>query len=154
MTLDEIDRAILDELQRDARHRTNATISEAVGVSASTVGKRIRRLEAEGVVSGYRPLVDYERAGFPLQVLFVCTVGIAQRHEAVARILALDGVVDVREMMSGAGNLHVIGVGATKDDITAIAREIDEIGITVVDELLVRDEYSGPFSGFEPDDEP
>jgi len=58
--LDEIDRRILSLLQEDARNNTNAAISEAVGVSPSTVGNRIARLEAQDIVQGYHPNIDYK----------------------------------------------------------------------------------------------
>ena len=47
--LDETDRALIAELQRDAR-QSNQSIADALGVSEGTVRSRIRRLEEEGVV--------------------------------------------------------------------------------------------------------
>lgn len=147
--LDAIDRAILHALQEDARHNTNAAISERVEVSASTVGKRIARLEAQGIIRGYRPELDYERAGFPLQVLFVCTAGIAEREALIDETLGIDGVVNVRELMTGQKNVHIQVVGTTNDDITRIAHALDEMGYTVTDEILMRDEYTQPSVHFE-----
>ena len=88
--LDEVDRAILHALQEDARNNTNAAISESVSVSASTVGKRIARLEDRGVIKAHRSEIDYEKAGFPMQVLFVCTASIAEREDLIERTLDVD----------------------------------------------------------------
>lgn len=142
--LDDVDRAILHELQVDARNNTNAAISEAVGVSASTVGKRIRRLEEAGVVTGYRTTLDYERAGYALSVLFHCVAPVAERHTVVERLLELDRVVNVRELMTGEANVHVLVVGTTKADITATARAIDDLDVTITDETLLRTERDCP----------
>src|ERR1700730_3587017 len=49
--LDELDKAILRELQADAR-RTNRDIAAAVGVSASTALERTRSLRQRGVIRG------------------------------------------------------------------------------------------------------
>ena len=49
--LDELDKAILRELQVDAR-RTNRAIAAAVGVSASTALERTRSLRDRGVIRG------------------------------------------------------------------------------------------------------
>jgi DNA-binding Lrp family transcriptional regulator len=49
--LDELDKAILRELQVDAR-RTNRAIAAAVGVSASTALERTRSLRHRGVIRG------------------------------------------------------------------------------------------------------
>jgi DNA-binding Lrp family transcriptional regulator len=142
--LDNVDRAILFELQRDARNNTNADIAERIDVSASTVGKRIAQLETEGVLRGYDPDIDYERAGFPLQVLFICTVSITEREALIQEALEIDTVVNVREMMTGEGNVHIQVVGRTNDDITRSAHRIDALGFTVTDEILMRDEYTRP----------
>lgn len=151
--LDEIDHAILHALQEDARHNSNAAISERVGVSASTVGKRIDRLEENGVIQGYRPEIDYEQAGFPLLVLFICTAPITEREPLIDRTLDLEGVVNVRELMTGERNVHILVTGAANDDITRIAHEIDEMGYTVTDEILMRDEYTQPSVHFAPSNE-
>ncbi len=51
--LDRIDRRLLDALQQDAR-LTTQQLAERVGLSASPCARRIRRLEQEGVIEGYR----------------------------------------------------------------------------------------------------
>ena len=147
--VDEIDRAILQALQEDARQNTNAAISERVSVSASTVGKRIARLEDRGIIRGYRPEFDYEEAGFPIQVLFICTASIADRETMIQETLGLDGVVNVRELMTGQDNVHVQVVGASNDDITRIAHQLDNLGYSVSDEILMRAEYTQPSVHFE-----
>ncbi|WP_224449717.1 Lrp/AsnC family transcriptional regulator [Haloprofundus salilacus] len=146
--LDTVDREILHALQDDARNNTNADISERVGVSASTVGKRIRRLEANGIIKGYHTEIDYEKAGQPLRVLFVCTAPIANRSALIEKIFEVDGVVNVLEMMTGEGNIHVQVVGASNDDITRIAETIDSYDLVVNDEILIRSEYARPSTLF------
>ena len=146
--LDEIDRAILHALQENARKNTNAAISERVSVSASTVGKRISRLEHTGVIDGYRPTLDYEAAGFPIHVLFICTAAITEREALIRDTLALDGVINVRELMTGRGNVHVVAVGSSKDNITGIAHELDRLGYTLTEEILLREEYDQPLAHF------
>lgn len=142
--LDEVDLAILHELQEDARNNTNADISERVGVSPSTVGNRINRLEDEGVIKGYRPDIDYEKAGLPLRVLFVCSAPITERRAMVDAALEVNGVVNVREMMTGEHNIHIQVVVGSNDDLTAIAQEVDDLGLAVSEEILMKGEYSRP----------
>lgn len=144
LDLDEVDMAILRALQEDARNNTNADISGMVGVSPSTIGNRINRLEGEGVIKGYRPDIDYELAGFPLRVLFVCSAPITERRKFVDAVLDVKGVVNVREMMTGEHNIHVQVVVQSNDDLTRIAQEVDELGLTVNEEILMKGEYSRP----------
>lgn len=147
--LDEIDRAILHALQEDARNNTNAAISEHVSVSASTVGKRISRLEERGVIKAHRSEIDYEKAGFPLHVLFICTAKITEREALIEQALELEGVINTRELMTGQENVHIQVVGASNDDITYIAHALDDMGYTVTDEILMRAEHHKPSVHFE-----
>ncbi|MFH5797568.1 Lrp/AsnC family transcriptional regulator [Haladaptatus sp. CMAA 1911] len=147
-TLDDVDRGILHLLQQDARNVTTTEIGDAVGVSASTVGNRLQRLEKKGVIDGYHPKIDYHDAGFPLRVLFICTAPIPDREELGEKALDASGVVNVTEIMAGVENLHVEAVARTRDDVTAIARKLDEIGLDVVNEVLVKNEHSRPFDHF------
>ncbi|GAA5093202.1 Lrp/AsnC family transcriptional regulator [Microbacterium yannicii] len=62
---DEIDAGIVRAVSRNAR-ATLAELSAAVGLSVSAVQTRLRRLEARGVITGYRALVDAEAVGKPL----------------------------------------------------------------------------------------
>ena len=147
--LDEVDRAILYELQTNARHNTNAAISDRVGVSASTVGKRIAQLEDRGIINGYYPGINYEKAGFPLHVLFICTASIANRAALIEETLKIEGVLNVRELMTGEENVHIRVIGAVKDDITHIAQTLDNLGYSVADEILLREEYTQPSVHFD-----
>jgi Lrp/AsnC family leucine-responsive transcriptional regulator len=63
--LDEIDWRLLDALQADARLSYNA-LSKRVHLSPPAVAERVRRLEAAGVISGYRATVEPALAGQPL----------------------------------------------------------------------------------------
>ena len=147
--LDEIDRAILHALQKDARNNTNAAISERVSVSASTVGKRISHLEESGIIKGHRSKIDYEAAGLPIRVLFICTANIAERETLIQDALDLTGVINIRELMTGTNNVHIEAVGSSYDDITRIAHALDEMGYTVSDEIMMRAEYDRPSVHFD-----
>ncbi len=60
--LDEIDRRILTHLQRNAR-MTNAKLAELVGLSPAPCLRRIRALEAAGVIRDYVALLDSRAVG-------------------------------------------------------------------------------------------
>ena len=67
MTMDAIDRKIIRALQQDAR-LTNQDLSALVGLSASPCLRRVRKLEQDGILSGYTALVDQEKFGLPINV--------------------------------------------------------------------------------------
>ncbi|MGE4378115.1 MAG: winged helix-turn-helix transcriptional regulator [Burkholderiaceae bacterium] len=71
--LDRIDRKILDVLQRNARVPLTE-LAQEVGLSASPVSERVRRLERSGVITGYHARVDPQALGRPLLVFVELTL--------------------------------------------------------------------------------
>ncbi|WP_248897344.1 Lrp/AsnC family transcriptional regulator [Haloplanus halobius] len=148
--LDDIDREILYALQEDARNLSSGEIAERTDASSSTVRKRIQRLESDGVIKGYSAEVDYQKSGYPLRMLLFCTASIAERGDLIDDILDISGVVSVQELVTGEQNLLVTAVGETDNDITSVAQELLDRGLTVADEVLVRSHESTPFDDFPP----
>jgi len=151
--IDDVDRAILYALQEDARNMSSGDIAERTGTSDSTVRKRIQRLESSGVIKGYSASVDYQQSGYPLRMLLFCTASIPERGEIVPDILDIEGVVSVQELVTGEQNLLVTAVGESDDDITPVAQELLDMGLTVADEVLVRTYETTPFGKFDSDPE-
>ncbi|MFB6303670.1 MAG: Lrp/AsnC family transcriptional regulator [Haloferacaceae archaeon] len=150
--LDDVDEAILYALQEDARNMSSGDIAERTGTSDSTVRKRIQRLEADGVIKGYSASVDYQKSGYPLRMLLYCTAAIPERGDLVPEILKIDGVISVQELVTGEQNLLVTAVGKTDGDITPVAQELLDMGLTVADEVLVRTHETTPFGKFDSGD--
>lgn len=146
--LDNVDRGILHELQLNARNRTAQEIADKVDVSASTVRNRISELEANGVIEGYHPKIDYEKANLPLQVLFVCSAPPMERAEMVEQILDIRGVVDVRETLTGHRNLYVEAVGTDTADTARITDAMHDIGVSIESSEIMRQRRVQPFNHF------
>ena len=146
--IDDVDGAILYALQEDARNRSSGDIAERTGTSDSTVRKRIQRLESDGVIKGYTAEVDYQKSGYPLRMLLYCTASIPERGDLLPEVLAIDGVVSVQELVTGEQNLLVTVVGESDSDITPVAQELLDMGLTVADEVLVRSHETTPFGEF------
>jgi Lrp/AsnC family leucine-responsive transcriptional regulator len=66
--LDGVNRRLLEELQDEAR-LTLAELGRRVGLSAPAVAERLQRLEGEGVITGYRAMVDPRAAGLALSAV-------------------------------------------------------------------------------------
>ncbi|WP_423747248.1 winged helix-turn-helix transcriptional regulator (plasmid) [Haladaptatus sp. SPP-AMP-3] len=147
--IDDVDRAILYALQEDARNMSSGDITERTGTSDSTVRKRIQRLESDGVIKGYSASVDYQKSGYPLQMLLYCTASIVERGDLIPDILEIDGVVSVQELVTGEQNLLVTAVGESDSDITPVAQALLDMGLTVADEVLVRTHETTPFGKFD-----
>jgi len=149
--IDDVDRAILHALQEDARSMSSGDIAERTGTSGSTVRKRIQRLERDGIIKGYSADIDYQQSGYPLRMLLFCTAPISERGDRIPEVLAIDGVVSVQELVTGDQNLLVTAVGESDSDITPVAQELLDMGLTVADEVLVRSHETTPFGSFGPE---
>ncbi|WP_280588186.1 Lrp/AsnC family transcriptional regulator [Halorubrum sp. Boch-26] len=147
--IDDVDRAILYALQEDARNTSSGDIAERTGTSDSTVRKRIQRLESDEIIKGYSADVDYQQSGYPLRMLLYCTASIPERGELLPEILKIDGVISVQELVTGEQNLLVTAVGESDGDITPVAQELLDMGLTVADEVLVRSHEATPFGKFD-----
>ncbi|MBP7567885.1 MAG: winged helix-turn-helix transcriptional regulator [Burkholderiaceae bacterium] len=78
--LDRIDRKILDLLQRHARLPV-AELARSVGLSASPCAERVRRLEREGVITGYHARIAPEALGRTLLVF--AEIRLAEKSQPV-----------------------------------------------------------------------
>lgn len=141
--LDSLDEHILLELQRDGR-ATITEIAASLPVSDNTVRNRIRAMEREEVITGYTVRIDYTNAGRPFHYQFTCTAPIAERARLVESAFDVRGVANVRELMTGQRNVIIEVVGENQDDITRIAETLDDLGLVVVDENLVKSAETRP----------
>jgi Lrp/AsnC family transcriptional regulator, leucine-responsive regulatory protein len=66
--VDETDRALLIELQADAR-LSLAELGRRVGLSSPAVAERVRRLTEDGVIRGFRADVDPRAVGYALSAI-------------------------------------------------------------------------------------
>ena len=85
-TLDRIDRTLLNQLQRDAR-LTQEQLAEQVGLSASAVQRRVRRMEQAGIIQGYHAAVDARRLGLGLSAMLSVRL---EKHRAESQRAPLE----------------------------------------------------------------
>lgn len=96
-TVDRTDRAIVAALQRDGR-LANVDLADQVALSPSACLRRVKALEADGVIAGYRAEVDRAKAGLELTVFLELKVGVHTQQnwldleQALRQIPAVVGV--------------------------------------------------------------
>ena len=146
--LDNVDRGILYMLQTDARNTTSEDIADKTGVSASTIRNRLERLEDDGIIKGYHPEIDYEAANLPLRVMFVITAPPKERSDIVNQLMDIQGVVDVREMITGTRNIQTEVVGRDTSDIVRITDAVHDLGVEVESTEIMKRRKIQPFNHF------
>ncbi|MBB3307320.1 MULTISPECIES: Lrp/AsnC family transcriptional regulator [unclassified Enterobacter] len=95
MSISKTDIKILQQLQQDARI-TNQHLADEIGLSASPTWRKVRKLEEDEVIQGYRAVLNRKKIG--LNVMVFVRVTIDSHSEAEARkfeqeVMALDNVV-------------------------------------------------------------
>lgn len=85
--MDDIDRQILELLQKDARI-ANAAIARDVGLAPSAVFQRIRKLESAGVIRGYHAHLDPGALGQGLMAFIAVQTGEGARARETAEMLS------------------------------------------------------------------
>jgi Lrp/AsnC family transcriptional regulator, leucine-responsive regulatory protein len=105
---DRVDRAIVTELQRDGRI-ANVDLADAVGLSPSACLRRVKALEASGIIAGYHAEVSRAQAGLGLTVFIGLKVAGHSRETSstVERALLAIPEVVACYVVSGADDFLV-----------------------------------------------
>jgi Lrp/AsnC family leucine-responsive transcriptional regulator len=117
--LDATDLRLLDELQADGRVSL-AELGRRVGLSSPAVAERLRRLEQEEVITGYRAEVDPRKLGY--------TLGVIIRIRPSPRQLA--AVAELARQTPEVVECHRI----TGDDcyvVTAYVRDVEHLEFVI-----------------------
>ncbi len=98
--MDEIDRRIIAELQRDGR-LSNVELAERIGLTPAPCLRRVKRLESDGVILGYSARISPMAIGLGFEVLVF--VDLTHKDRATfeafeAGVASFDEVIDVRRM--------------------------------------------------------
>ena len=102
LTLDPIDRRILDLLQQDGR-MTNVDLAERVGLTAPPCLRRVRALEEGGAIRGYHAELDARVLGYPVTVFAMVSLKSQAEEDLEAFEAHVATIPEVREchMLSG-----------------------------------------------------
>lgn len=94
MSMDAIDRKILVALQEDGR-LTITDLAERVQLSVSPCHRRLRELERQGIISGYRAILDPAAVGLGFETLVFITMREATKDAISAFEVAVANVAHV-----------------------------------------------------------
>jgi Lrp/AsnC family leucine-responsive transcriptional regulator len=120
--VDARDLEIVAALQGDAR-ATYADIGRLVGLAASSVHDRVRKLERAGVIRGYRAVVDPESLGlFVTALIAVTPLDPTQPDDLPERIADVSEVVDCLSVAGEANYILKVKTRTTADLESLIQR--------------------------------
>jgi len=111
MTYENLDAKLINALLGDGRASLRS-LGEDLDVSVTTVSNHLQELEAEGVIQGYSPRVDYDKLGYDVTAVIQLKVEGQALPEITGRLRDVDGMVSVYEV---TGDYDVIAVGKFHD---------------------------------------
>jgi Lrp/AsnC family transcriptional regulator, leucine-responsive regulatory protein len=126
-SLDRYDIAILRALQQDAR-LSNAELATRIGLSAAPTWRRVRWLEEQGFITGYRAEIDRRKIG--LGVLAFVRID-ADRNTAAATRELEEAIRRIPEVIS----CHYIS-GSGTFELQVMATDLDAFSRFALDVLL------------------
>ena len=100
-SIDDLDRAIIAELEDDAR-LSNAELARRVGLTPAPCLRRVQRLESEGVIKGYHARIDPKSGGRGFEVIVAIDIAVndgktIEDFETAA--VAIPEVTEMRRML-------------------------------------------------------
>ena len=124
---DRIDRAIVTELQRDGRI-ANVDLADAVGLSPSACLRRVKALEASGIIAGYHAEVNRAKAGLGLTVFIGLRV---EGHSRETSSIVEQALLDIPEVVA----CHVVS-GSDDFIVEAAVPDLGSYEQVLLDQIL------------------
>jgi len=127
MTYENLDRELLNELLGDGRASLRS-LGEELDVSVTTVSNHLEELEADGIIKGYTPIVDYNELGYDVTAVIQLKVEGSAIQELTDRLREQKQMVSVYET---TGDYDIIAIGkftdtdGMNDQIKALLSDVD-----------------------------
>ncbi|GLU32032.1 Lrp/AsnC family transcriptional regulator [Trinickia caryophylli] len=126
MELDKTDRGILMAVQADGR-TTHAQLAETVGLTETPCARRLRRLESDGYIEGYRAMLSRRALGIGVTAFALVRFGVHDRHLADRFEREIQGLPRIVSCHNVSGSADYL--------LHVVARDLEDYGTFVRDEL-------------------
>lgn len=141
VTLDELDRRIVDMLSRSSQG-SYRQLAKQLSVHPTTLIQRVRNLESKGVIGGYRAKLDYMRLGYD----YMGFVQVRSADAVAARtgIAAIPQVMAVYDVTGEADHLVMVTC-ADREEFSATLAAINAVaGVTGTSTSVILDIFKNP----------
>lgn len=125
--LDRYHIALLAELQRDA-HQSNAELAQRIGLSAAPTWRRVKWLEEQGYITGYRAELDRRKIGLGV----LAFVRVDAERSAGAATKALED--EIRRLPEVIACHYISGTGTF--ELQVMATDLDAFSRFSINTLL------------------
>ncbi|MDH5482382.1 MAG: Lrp/AsnC family transcriptional regulator [Candidatus Bathyarchaeota archaeon] len=149
--MDEKDDAIIRVLERRSKI-SSRSLSKIVGLPISTVHRRVQRLKREGVIIGYKALINYEKTNKPISALLLINLaevipgrGHIPRKDVLRSLKKFEEIEEVIEVQASNFDLVIKARLRSLRRLSAIIEELRSIeGIEEISSAIVTEEIVLP----------
>ncbi len=121
--IDELDRKIIRVLNANAR-KSFREIAKDVGTSVTAVIHTVKKLEAEGAIKGYVPVVDPEYFGVGLTAIIAVRISKGKLIETQKRIAQDPHVASVYDV-TGDWDCFIVGRFTEREDLNGFVKVVN-----------------------------
>lgn len=138
------DEKILEILKTNAR-ATCKEISKRTGLPITTVHNRIKKMEKDGIIKGYRVILDQKKRGYGLTAFILLKLnlgtlpkegGIAAQDKVTKSIGEILGVEEVH-VVTGEGDVLLKARAKDIEDLNRITANISIMGVEKTNTMVV-----------------
>jgi len=141
MTIDEIDRRLLAELQQDAT-QSYATLGQTVGLSAGAAHERVRKLKAAGVIRRTTIEVDPAALGSGVLAYVLLDTDAWMGDEATRQALGEISAVEEAHIIAGPASVMVKVRTTSTEQLQATLRSLHQVdGVTSTQTVVVLESF-------------
>ncbi|ADZ89514.1 Lrp/AsnC family transcriptional regulator [Marinomonas mediterranea] len=126
--MDKVDADILKRLQQDGR-LSNVELAEGVNLSPSPCLRRVKNLEAEGVITGYGAVINRDKVGFGMTIFVDVSLDSHKEtatSEFEASLVLLENVISCHEV-SGVSDYRLEVVVRDLKSYEIVLKQIQQL---------------------------
>jgi Lrp/AsnC family leucine-responsive transcriptional regulator len=122
--MDNIDLSILKALQENGRQKHNE-LARQLNIAQSTVSERVRRMENQGMIKGYRAILDPARLGLSVRAFISIRLGRHEKETIKAFEAQIRNIPHIQACYHLTGRFDYL--------LYAVAADLDALGRLVKD---------------------
>jgi DNA-binding Lrp family transcriptional regulator len=138
--MDEKDELILQALEKNSKLSSRA-IAEKIGLPISTVHRRIRKLEQDKIIKGYKAIIEYEKTKRPISAYLFINIaetipnkGHVPKAKIVEKLLKNKEVQEIADVQGANFDLVIKCRFKNLRDLSAFIEKLR--GLTGIEELF------------------
>lgn len=142
--MDNIDKKILNELQKKAKQNTKE-IADKIGLSVTPTYERVKKLEKQGVIKSYAALLDRDKIG--KTIVAYCQITLLQHEKLLMsefskKIISFPPVMECHHVSGNFDFLLKIAADDIKQFYKFINQELSDLeGISTIHSSFVMNSF-------------